>query len=271
MSKHTKIAWCDSTVNPAVGCDGCELHRAGAGESHCYAASLVRRYAGLPGWPASFDKPEFFAGRLEQACGWPDLTGKNRPAKPWLNGYPRTIFLGDLGDVFTESLPIDWLVPHLAPMARAPHIWILCTKRPRRARQFFENHACPPNFWLLTTVTGPATANRVAELLSIPDVSVRGISLEPMLGPVDLDACGATGLEIPNGAGGFAERAIDWLILGGESGPGARPMCPEWAHTVRDQCIRESIPFFFKAWGGHAGGSLLDNREWRQMPRVSRL
>jgi len=79
VGRETKIPWCDSTVNPVVGCDGCELHRASASESHCYAASLVGRYAGCPGWPTSFDKPEFFAGRIELACRWSDLTGKDRP------------------------------------------------------------------------------------------------------------------------------------------------------------------------------------------------
>ncbi|MGO9895301.1 MAG: DUF5131 family protein [Bryobacteraceae bacterium] len=268
MGRDTKIPWCDSTINPVVGCDGCELHRAAVEESHCYAASLVGRYAGLPGWPAFFDKPELFAGRIEQACRWSDLKGKNRPGKPWLNGYPRTIFLGDLADVFTESLPFDWLAPHLGPMARMSHIWILCTKRPRRARRFFENYAAPPNFWLLTTVTGPATSNRIAELLRVPGVSVRGISLEPMLGPVDLDVCGATGIEISNAYGGLRHRAIDWLILGGESGSGARPMDRQWAQTVRDQCVREDIPFFFKGWGSQVRGNLLDDREWRDMPQV---
>ena len=201
MGRDTKIPWCDSSINPVVGCDGCELHRAGVSENHCYAAALVDRYAGLPGWPASFDQPELFAGRIEQAYRWSDLIGKNCPDKPWLSGYPRTIFLGDLGDVFTESLPCDWLAPYLAAMAEAPHVWILCTKRPGRARQFFEYHVCPPNLWLLTTVTGPATASRVAELLRVPGVHVRGISLEPMLGPVDLDVCGATGMELPDGRG----------------------------------------------------------------------
>jgi len=274
MSKDTRIAWCDSTVNPAVGCDGCELHRAGAEESHCYAASLVRRYAGLPGWPASFDKPELFAGRIDQACRWSDLTGSCRPAKSWLNGYPRTIFLGDLADVFTESLPTDWLAPYLSPMSQTPHIWILCTKRPSRARQFFEEYTCPSNFWLLTTVTGPATSNRVSELLRVPAVSMRGISLEPMLGPVDLDACGATGMEVADGKGGFCERSIDWLILGGESGHGARPMYLEWAQAARDQCVREAIPFFFKQ-GSAANwtsfndfNSFPEDLQLRQMPEV---
>ena len=260
MGKDTKIPWCDSTINPIMGCDGCELHRAGARESHCYAASLVGRYAGVPGWPASFDRPQRFVGRIERACCWSDLTGKDRVGKPWLNGYARTIFLGDLGDVFTESLSIDWLAACLAPMAQAPHIWILCTKRPGRARQFFQEHACPPNFWLLTTITGPATVNRVTELLRVPGVSVRGISLEPMLGPVDLYACGATG--------------IDWLILGGESGPGARPMGLEWAQAARDQCAREHIPFFFKQGSAANWPSFRDFNSFpkdlqiRQMPEV---
>jgi protein gp37 len=249
------------------------LHRASASESHCYAASLVGRYAGCPGWPTSFDKPEFFAGRIELACRWSDLTGKDRPEKPWLNHHPRTIFVGDLADVFTESLPADWLAPYLTAMAQAPHIWILCTKRPSRARQFFEKHARPPNLWLLTTVTGPATTSRVAELLRVPGMGVRGISLEPMLGPIDLDACGATGTKaIPAQNGGGRGRGIDWLILGGESGPGAHPMQPEWAKLVRDQCIREGIPFFFKQ-GSAANwpsfndfASFPDDLQIRQMP-----
>jgi len=92
--------------------------------------------------------------------------------------------------------------------------------------------------------------------------------MEPMLGPVDLDACSATGMELSD-EGAFCERAVDWLILGGESGSGARPMRPEWAQAVRDQCMREGIPFFFKAWGSQAQGCLLDGREWHQMPQVA--
>jgi protein gp37 len=116
-------------------------------------------------------------------------------------------------------------------MARAPHIWILCTKRPGRARHFFENHACPPNLWLLTTVTGPATGNRIAELLRVQGVTVRGVSLEPMLGPVDLSA---------------HLSGLAWVICGGESGRRARPMEQGWVRDLRDQCVAAGVPFFMK-------------------------
>jgi protein gp37 len=241
MGKDTKISWCDSTVNPVVGCDGCELHRAGDEHSICYAASLVGRYSGHRGWPASFDRPEFFAGRIEQACRWPNLTGQDRPEKPWLNGYPRTIFLGDLADIFSESLLPDWLAPFLPMMQRAPHIWIICTKRPAAARRFFETWGCPPNFWVLTTVTSAATLNRVEELLRITNAPVLGVSYEPALGPIAhaiapylaFDGCG---------------RYLDWLICGGASGPKAPPMPSHWAFDLRDQCEATHTPFFFKQY-----------------------
>jgi protein gp37 len=162
MGANTKIPWCDSTINPIVGCDGCELHRAGQPGSHCYAAGLVRRYAGLAGWLASFDRPEFFAGRIEKACNWPDLTGKKRAEKPWLNGFPRLIFVCDLADPFTEGVdPESWLTPALPRMAESPHIFLLLTKRGRRMSDYFERYPVPRNFWLGVTVTGPDTTARI--------------------------------------------------------------------------------------------------------------
>jgi protein gp37 len=248
VSKDTKIPWCDSTANPVVGCDGCELHGTSVERDSCYAAALVGRYAGLPGWPESFDKPERFGGRIEEACLWPDLTGRDRPAKPWLNGFPRTIFLGDLADVFTESIPLDWLGLYLTEMGNSPHIWILCTKRPWRARQFFEQWGgCPPNFWILTTVTSVTTLHRITELQRIPGATVRGVSLEPLLGPVGLSkwlTCNRLGC-----AGkGSDHVGLDWVIVGGESGPRARPMLSSWAFDLLDQCTTAGVPFFFKQW-----------------------
>jgi len=112
MGIKTNIEYCDSTINPIVGCEGCELWAAGRPdeEQHCYAATLCKRWAGKKGWPAAFDQPEYFPGRMEQALGWPDLTGKERADKPWLNGYPRLIFLNDLSDTFnSDPEPIEWL------------------------------------------------------------------------------------------------------------------------------------------------------------------
>jgi len=248
-----------------MGCDGCELHRAGDPDNHCYAYSLVNRYAGLPGWPKAFDVPELFAGRIEKACRWSDLTGKPRPEKPWLNGYPRTIFLNDLSDTFTESLPVDWMAPHLPAMAAAPHIWILCTKRPWRMREFFGRHACPPNLWLLTTVTKQANTARLYDLLQIDGAGAYGVSLEPLLGPVDLTDITVVGAGDHGGtlnaltgevcadiSGCVAEEwhPLDWAIVGGESGPGARPMPSHWAFSLLDQCSSPAAqtPFFFKQW-----------------------
>ena len=88
MGKHTGIEWADCSTNPIMGCSGCELYNPNPTLNHCYAATLCNRYAGRPGWPASFTTPEHFPGRIEKALKWPDLTGTDRPDKPWLNGYP---------------------------------------------------------------------------------------------------------------------------------------------------------------------------------------
>jgi len=105
MPKDTNIHWCDSSVNLMMGCDGCELWREGS--RHCYAGTLTLRHAGRKGWPESFDRPRLFPERLAGALRWPDLTGTARPGKPWLDGLPRVVFVNDMGDTFTESLPPD--------------------------------------------------------------------------------------------------------------------------------------------------------------------
>lgn len=252
MSISTPIEWADSTVNPQMGCDGCELWNPKAGIKHCYAGTLTARHAGKPGWPVAFDQPALFPERLKTALRWPDLTGKARPEKPWLNGKPRLIFLNDMGDTFTESLPVDWLAPHLPAMADSPHVWMLLTKRPKRMRQFFEQHPCPPNVWLHVSVTDQATAKaRIPELLRI-HAQVRGISAEPLLGPVDLTAgrwCSRT--EDDHECETWIDH-LSWVITGGESGHGARPSHPDWFRSLRDQCAAARVPFFFKQWGERA-------------------
>ena len=254
MGILTEIGWCDSTVNPIVGCDGCELHRAGCLENHCYAAGLVGRYRGLPGWPASFDSPEHFPGRLEKAIRWPDLTGQERPEKPWLNGYPRLIFVCDLADPFTESIdPETWLTPALPRMADSPHVYLMLTKRGRRMLAYWERHAIPRNVWPGVTVTGPDTVGRLESLASVPGANVRFASLEPLLGPADLMPYFATWL------------TPTWVIVGAESGPKARLMNINWARSIRDDCAELGMPFFFKQACDNHGrklpGRLLDGRE----------
>lgn len=265
MGKETNIEWCDSTLNLQMGCDGCELW---AGESrHCYAGVLTERYAGQKGWLEKFTAPKIFTERLDAALRWPDLTGKERPEKPWLNGYPRLIFLNDMGDTFTESLPLDWLAPLFPRMEQSPHRWLILTKRPERARKLSKLFLFPQNFWIGTSVTGPENLHRV-EILAEIDAKVKFVSIEPLLRFIHPSASSLSRFE--------------WIILGGESGANARPMDLGSARKIRDRCNAADVPFFFKQWGEWkpigedcgervgkvAAGRKLDGREWNGMPRL---
>lgn len=268
MAQATKIEWCDSTLNLMMGCDGCELWNAKAGVKRCYAGTLTERYGGAKGWPVAFEQPAIFAERLKPALDWPDLRGRERPGKPWLNGYPRTIFLDDMGDTFTESLPLDWLAPHIEVMEQSPHIFQFLTKRPKRMRQFFEQLGrVPKNFWLLTTVTSQANQGRVADLLSISGATVYGVSYEPMWGGVNFrqfmpgcarfeDVTSSDGQRLTDRNGcGIIEIVdcpgpyLNWLIVGGESGPQAKPAHPDWVREARNDCRDAGVPLFLKQWG----------------------
>jgi protein gp37 len=277
MGKHTKIEWADSTLNLQMGCDGCELWNPAAGVKRCYAGNLTVLHGGpgKKGWPTAFEQPRIFPERLQEALKWSDLAGKDRPDKPWLNGSPRLIFLNDMGDTFTESLPIDWLDDFIVPLAESRHIYIILTKRPRRMYDYFYAHCSkdnliPENFWLLTSVTGPENVGRIRELLKLRALGARvlGVSYEPAWGAVDF-----TRIPIPeshgvlraiNGAGeldvlrgeqitnigvGYASPKLGWLIAGGESGAGAKPSHPNWFRAARDACQAVGVAYFFKQWG----------------------
>lgn len=257
MGQSTGIEWCDSSLNLMMGCDGCELWNPKAGIENCYAGTLTARYAGSKGWPMAFSQPAMFPERLKKALSWSDLTGQERPDKPHLNGYPRLIFLDDMGDTFTESLPIDWLMPHIPAMERSPHIYQFLTKRPKRMVKFFQQLGrIPSNFWLMTSITGQETIGRVSDLLRLKEVdlaAILGLSIEPLLGPVDLSAyLGGGYVRIMSGKiepMPVNNKPIDWVIVGGESGHGARPMHPEWVRKIRDDCQAAGVAHFFKQWG----------------------
>ncbi len=304
MGARTGIEWCDSTLNLQMGCDGCELWNEKTGIKKCYAGKLTERYAGFSlGYPEAFTKPKLFTDRLAPALKWADLTGTDRPDKPWLNGYPRTIFLNDMGDTFTESLPPMWLGPHVASMAARPHVWIILTKRPGRMLQFWQTMVdeigpIPPNFWLLTSVTGPENVNRVRELLKLRALGAKvlGASYEPAWGAVNWAPFVTHAEDDPIDSEDDREL-LDWLIAGGESGSEAKPAQSKWFTDARDACEASGTPYFFKQWGEwlpagqdgarrdpqalncgdqpervgkKAAGALLDGREWREMPKVAR-
>ncbi len=257
MGIETDISWCDSTVNPTMGCDGCELHnRNDPKASTCYAASLAAQYHGSPNWPITFDEPKLFDHRLEQALKWKDLTGRPRPDKPWLDGLPRLIFCCDLGDPFSESLPLDWLARWLPKLAASRHRWLLLTKRPARARQFWATYTASPNIWQGVSVTSAATKNRI-DILREMEVSVRYVSAEPLLGPL----------------GDLNLTDIHQVIVGGESGPRFRPMEQAWARAVRDGCLAQGAAFYYKQAAGRRSGTapyLVEEDgscwQWHQLP-----
>lgn len=263
MGKETNISWCDSTVNGQMGCDGCELWS--KSEQTCYAGRLTAVYGGRKGWPISFDQPALFPERIVNAAKWGDLTGRQRPSKPWLGGLPRVIFLNDMGDTFTESLPYDWLAPYMGAMMASPHIWQILTKRPQRAVKFFKELGyVPANFWIGVSVTSPANANRIKYLADLPGDPVRFVSYEPALAAVDFRPFLADGL-------------IDWLIGGGESGPGCRYSDPAWFRAAAQACKAAAVPYYHKQNGGEAkiggewGGDLLDGEKYKAMPYVKAM
>lgn len=250
MGDHTKIQWCDSTLNLMMGCDGCEL-ASNIGSGTCYAEILTARRGGgkNKGWPVDFFKPQLFEHRLDAALRWPDLTGTARADKPWLDGMPRMIFLDDLGDTFTESLPLDWLAPHVPRMAASPHIYLFLTKRPSRMAEFWRGYgSVPANCWLGTSVI--LNTARLAELVKIEGARLYA-SVEPMRKPLDLSR--------------YLPR-VSWAIFGGESGTGAAPLDVAWLREGVAQCrAAGSAPFVKQLgsavvssdsadWAGHRGG-----------------
>lgn len=271
MGIKTQIEWCDSTVNPTMGCGGCELWNREAGVAHCYAGTLTDRYGGRnSGFPTSFDVPELFPGRIEQAARWSDLTGSERPDKPWLNGNPRMIFVGDMGDTFSESLgdPVKYLAPLVEIMAKSPHQWLMLTKRPSRMAKFSRDiGGLPENVWPGTTVTSQKTVKRVAHLLGVSGGGPKWLSAEPLLGPIDLGSvptgngwtvdalAGWWSTDIQSGPDSFElgqqeqGPGLDWIIGGAESGAGARVCHPDWARSLRDSCSAAGVPFLWKQWG----------------------
>lgn len=265
MSKETHIQWCDSSNNPQMGCEGCELVK-GQKVIKCYAKVLVDRYKGLPGWPENFETPKIFMDRVPKMVAWSDLTGIDRPGKPWLNKMPRIIFLNDMGDTFSNGMPKDWFADVLPAINGSPHQYLVLTKWPHRFYDFQTRHPLPGNIWPGTTVTSQKTLFRAKHMQfgRIP-----WLSIEPLWGPVDLRP-----------VLGF----IKWVVVGGESGKNPSVCEVAWILDIIDQCKAAGVPVFVKQTGAvlakklgfndNAGGNW---DEWpeclkvRQMPQIWNL
>lgn len=280
MGRGTPIEWCDDTVTPVPGCDGCELSSRGTAEEvaegvragHCYAEFLhtTMRRAGRPGYAPSFFAPTPFYGRVWAAARAPDLVGVSRPRKPWLDGRRRVIFLNDMGDALSKNITFEFLLAEVIEPVRSEagerHDWLWLTKRPRRMGRFARwlkarGVAWPPNLWAGTSITSAATLARARDLCSFDGPVMRFVSLEPLLGPLSLPPAL---LQCPGGAeygrglsrttvhaGGCCARRIHLAIIGGESGPAARPCDVAWIRALLAQLAGAGVPAFVKQLGAH--------------------
>lgn len=270
MADRSKIEWTEATWNPLRGCT-----RVSAGCQHCYAERVADRFSG-PGQP--------YEGLVKRVGGEPRWTGRvdfveSALDQPLRWKKPRMIFVNSMSDLFHESVPDAWIDRIFAVMALCPqHVFQILTKRPDRMRAYcaalpphwatlsIDGQWPLPNVWLGVSVEDQATADeRIPVLLDTP-AAVRFVSAEPLLAPVRLARLGPAwpGGRITNAlrgtrwpeldeVGAITSRTarLDWIIVGGESGPGARRFNAEWAESIVDQCRAAGVPCFVKQLGGH--------------------
>jgi protein gp37 len=238
MAQATEIEWTDATWNPVTGCT-----KIGPGCDNCYAARFAERWRGIKDHPYE----QGFDLRL-----WPE-----RVAQPALWKKPRMIFVNSMSDLFQKDLDIAFVDKVFETMESANwHVYQVLTKRSSLMRNYvmkrYGDRKVPNHIWLGVSVEDSAHKSRIQHLRQI-NSEARFISFEPLLGPIgEVDLSG-----------------IAWAIIGGESGPKARPMQPEWAMELRDACKTYNVAFFFKQWGGarpKSGGRLLEGREWNGFP-----
>jgi len=246
MGDRSSIEWTEATWNPVTGCD-----RVSPGCDHCYALTLAARLKAMGSPKYQHDGDPRTSGPGFGVTLHPDeLTAPRR----WRR--PRRVFVNSMSDLFHPRVPTEFITQVFAVMAdTAQHSYQVLTKRPKRARSLLRDLNTPPlrNVWVGVSVEDDERTDRVA-VLRETSAAIRFLSCEPLLGPLpSLDLTG-----------------IGWVIVGGESGPEARPMREAWVTEIRDNCLDAGIPFFFKQWGGRtpkAGGRRLVGRTWDEMPQ----
>jgi len=231
------IEWTESTWNPVTGCT-----KISPGCANCYAERMARRLKAM--------------GQRNYRRGFEVSVHARTLGMPLQWRKPQTIFVNSMSDLFHEEVPLDFILRVFETMHRADwHRYQILTKRARRLEEVDAQLPWADHIWMGVTVENADCTFRIDHLRNT-GARVKFLSLEPLLGPIpDLDL-----------------RGIDWVIVGGESGPGARPMRPEWATGIRDQCLRAHVPFFFKQWGGvhkKRAGRVLDGRTWDEMPQLA--
>jgi protein gp37 len=242
MADNSAIEWTNATWNPVTGCT-----KIGPGCDHCYAERFAERFRGVPGHPyePGFDLT-LRPARLDQPARW---------------RRPRMIFVNSMSDLFHKHVPFTYVDQVFESMEKADqHTYQVLTKRSSRLRSYvnsrYDERKVPDHIWLGVSIEDRQRLSRLEQLRQTR-AAIRFLSLEPLLEPLgrlDLDG-------------------IHWVIVGGESGPGARPMEGAWVRQVRDQCLAAAVAFFFKQWGGFkpkSQGRVLDGLEWGQRPEKPR-
>ncbi len=238
MATKSGIEWTETTWNPVTGCtkisDGCE---------NCYAERMAKRLKAM--------------GNIRYKKGFQLNLHPDVLEKPLHWKKPRLIFVNSMSDLFHEEIPNEFIIKTFKVMEKASwHIYQILTKRTSRLAKISKILPWPKNIWQGVTIESEKYINRINDLRNTP-AQTKFISFEPLIGEINSDNLDLSG--------------IDWVIVGGESGPGARPMKKEWVLKIRNKCMSENIPFFFKQWGGfhrNSNGRTLEGRKWEEYPNA---
>jgi protein gp37 len=243
MGDRSAIEWTEATWNPTTGCD-----RTSPGCDHCYAMTLARRLKAMGSVRYQSDGDPVTSGP-----GFGLTLHHDQLSLPTRWAAPRLVFVNSMSDLFHPSVPVEFIVDVFAVMAATPrHTFQVLTKRSKRLLGLADRLPWPSNVWMGVSIENDRYTFRADHLRRVP-AAIRFVSAEPLLGALpsfDLDR-------------------IDWVIAGGESGAGARPVEPAWVQDLRDRCHEADVAFFFKQWGGRtpkAGGRQLDGRTWDEVP-----
>lgn len=235
MAGTTSIEWTQMSWNPVAGCS-----KVSQGCKHCYAERFAKRLQamGVDRYRNGF-RVTLHEDLLDVPLRWRE---------------PRLVFVNSMSDLFHEAVPLSFILRVFGTMEHSPqHTFQILTKRSGRLRELAHLLPWPPNVWMGVSVEDERVIHRVLDLQQVP-ATVRFLSCEPLIGQLpDLPLAG-----------------IHWVIVGGESGPGARPVDPRWVREIRTQCRKARVPFFFKQWGGvwkKRAGRVLDGRTYGEMPR----
>ncbi len=238
MAQQSSIEWTNGSWNPVTGCT-----KISSGCKNCYAERMAKRLQAM--------------GTLQYRNGFRLTLQPDALELPLKWKKPRLIFVNSMSDLFHEDVPLTFIRKVFAVMEEASqHQFQVLTKRPEIALEHSGDLPWPPNVWMGTSVESALYIHRISILRKIP-AGIRFISFEPLLG------------RIPR----VSLRGIHWVIVGGESGPGARPMETPWVIQLRDRCVAQGVPFFFKQWGGpnkKRTGRVLHDRTWDEMPYQAR-